>query len=83
MSKIEDIIKKIYTKKIIYIVIALQPIIDILTYFMKEYAHMNLTIGIIVRTILLVYALFYIIFSKKFVKNKTILLELLALFVVL
>lgn len=82
MSKIEDIIKKIYTKKIIYIVIALQPIIDILTYFMKEYAHMNLTIGIIVRTILLVYALFYIIFSKKFVKNKTILLELLALFVV-
>ena len=35
MSKIEDIIKKIYTKKIIYIVIALQPIIDILTYFMN------------------------------------------------
>ncbi len=79
MSKFKDIIKKIYTKKIVSIIIILQPIIDILTFFMKEYANMNITIGIVARTLFLVYALIYIVFSEKVTKNKTNLLFLLLL----
>ena len=41
MGKFKDIMEKIYTKKIISIIIVLQPIIDILTFFMKEYANIN------------------------------------------
>ena len=81
MSKIKDMIKKFYTKKIIYILIILQPIIDILTFIMKEYINMNLTIGIITRILFLAYALIYIVFFEKINKNKLNLISLLSLFI--
>lgn len=81
MGKFKDIMKKIYTKKIISIIIILQPVIDILTFFMKENANLNVTIGVIARTLFLVYAFIYIIFSEKIVKNKINLLSLLAIFI--
>ena len=65
MNGFKEIMEKIYTKKIISIIIVLQPIIDILTFFMKEYANMDVTVGVVIRTLFLLYALIYIIFSEK------------------
>ena len=70
MNGFKEIMEKIYTKKIISIIIVLQPIIDILTFFMKEYANMDVTVGVVIRTLFLLYALIYIIFSEKITKNK-------------
>lgn len=82
MGKFKDIMEKIYTKKIISIIIVLQPIIDILTFFMKEYANMDVTVGVVIRTLFLLYALIYIVFSEKITKNKKNLLSLIVLSIV-
>ena len=82
MNGFKEIMEKIYTKKIISIIIVLQPIIDILTFFMKEYANMDVTVGVVIRTLFLLYALIYIIFSEKITKNKKNLLSLIVLSIV-
>lgn len=79
MNKCDIIIDKMYNKKIVNIMIIIQPIIDILTFFMKEYAEIDITIGIVARTIFLIYSLFYIIFSEKISKNRPNLLYLVFL----
>lgn len=61
-------LSKIYTNKIIILFIIMQPIIDVITYFMKENYGSILTFGIIIRTLFFAYTLVYLIFIDR--KNK-------------
>lgn len=62
--------KKIYDKKIITLFIILQPLIDVLTYFVKNDFNFFITIGMLIRFLFLMYAIIYILFVRKEGKKK-------------
>ncbi len=64
-----EILKKIYNNKIITIFMILQPLVDVMTYFMKVNLNFILTFGMIIRIIFFVYMLIYLIFFDKFKKS--------------
>lgn len=61
MKKLE----KIYDFRYLKIYMLLQPIVDVITSFMIRYLSASLTLGMVVRSIFLLYALIYLIFVNK------------------
>lgn len=75
---------KIYSTKLISAFIIAQPIIDILTFFMKEYFGLNVTLGILIRALFLVYIILYMFFKdEKHKKNNYIYIFSLGIFFVM
>lgn len=56
---------KFYCTKLISAFIISQPIIDVLTFFMKEKFELNMTIGILIRALFLVYITMYMFFKDN------------------
>jgi len=52
-------------KKIFYLFIILQPVLDLLTSFMSRHMDLPLTIGIIIRSIFMLYMFMYALFIYK------------------
>lgn len=74
----------IFNKKFIFIFILIQPVLDLLTSFMVRGTDISLTIGIIARTLFVLYISAYIILSKnKSKETKIIKLTLISLFIYL
>ena len=64
MNKLKKIFDKIYSVPVLTGIIISQPIIDMATYFSKELLNIT-SAGIVFRTLILMYAIIYLLFSKK------------------
>ena len=75
--------KKITIEKIIQLFLLSNPILDMLTAISSEVFHFDITIGIIVRVLFLVFSCFYLIFLYHGASRKKILFALGILFLYL
>ena len=64
-----EVIKKIYNNKIIAIFMIIQPLIDVITYFMKLNYDLIVTYGMVFRLLFFIYVLFYLVFFDKNKRN--------------
>lgn len=65
-----NILKKIYDKNIVIAIYILLPIIEVITTVMKTYTNCVVTLGMIYKTLFIIYCIIYILFITK--QNKKI-----------
>lgn len=65
-------LEKIYDEKIISMFYILLPIVEVITTFMVVHINTTITLGLVYKTIFLLYALFYLIFINKNKRKSTL-----------
>ena len=65
-------LEKIYDEKIISMFYILLPIVEVITTFMVVHINTTITLGLLYKTIFLLYALFYLVFINKNKRKSTL-----------
>lgn len=75
-----NMLKKMYDKSIVIAIYILLPIVEVITTVMKTYTNCAITLGMIYKTLFMLYCIFYILFVNK--NNKKFNYTLIGIYII-